>query len=121
MTITVLKAKFPKCKPKEVMYRNYKHFDEDSFKKELRQCLGKNRKTYMQFEEIFLKVLEKYAPIKKKIIRGNHAPYMNRTLRKSIMRRTQLQNKYYKSRNKEDLISFRKHRNFVSRLYKKQN
>ena len=58
--------------------------------------------------------------MKTKIIRGNHAPYMNTTLRKAIMKRTQLQNHYYKSKNSEDFITFKKQRNFISRLYKKQ-
>ena len=78
------------------------------------------RKTYTEFEEAFITVLEKHAPLTNKIIRGNHAPYMNRTLRKAMMRRTQLQNKYYNSRKCEDLTAFKRQRNFVSRLYKKQ-
>ena len=45
---------------------------------------------------------------------------MNTTLRKAIMKRTQLQNHYYKSKNSEDFRTFKKQRNFVSRLYKKQ-
>ena len=56
----------------------------------------------------------------KKVIRGNHAPYMNTTLRKAIMRRTQLQNKFYKSKKHYDFIAFKKQRNYVSRLCKKQ-
>ncbi len=36
------------------------------------------------------------------------------------MKRTQLQNKYEKSKASLDLNAFRKHRNYVSRLYKKQ-
>ena len=120
MTITVMKTKFNKSKPKEITYRNYKHFNENYFKNELKQCLGATNIKYIEFEEIFLNVLEKFAPIKKKIIRGNHAPYMNKILRKATMRRTQLQNIYYKSKSNEDLVTFKKQRNFVSRLYKKQ-
>ena len=37
MVVTVLKTKFPKSKPKEVYYRNYKHFDEKIFKAELKK------------------------------------------------------------------------------------
>ena len=82
--------------------------------------MGNSNNTYAEFEDIFLSVLEKHAPIKKKIIRGNHVPYMNKTLRKAMMRRTQLQNKYYKTKTDEDLKSFKKQRNFVSHLYKKR-
>ena len=58
--------------------------------------------------------------MKKKIIRGNHAPYMNKTLRKAMMRRTQLRNKYYATKKEEHLNAYKKQRHFVSRLYKKE-
>ena len=120
MSVTVLKTKFPKSHPKEVTYRNYKHFDEIAFRNDLRNAMKNSDKKYAEFEEIFLNTLEKHAPIKTKIIRGNHAPYMNKTLRKAMMKRTQLQNKYYRSRTVTDLKAFKTQRNFVSRLYKKQ-
>ena len=37
-----------------------------------------------------------------------------------MMKRTQLQNKFYKTKSHGDLKAFKKHRNYVSRLYKKQ-
>ena len=123
MAVTVMKTKFAKLQPKEVTYRNYKGFDENLFKKDLRNELskiGQSGHDYDCFEDVFLKVLEKHAPLKKKIIRGNHAPYMNTALRKAIMKRTRLQNKFYKSKQKDDLTAFKKQRNYVSRLYKKQ-
>ena len=123
MTITVMKTKFKKLDPKEITYRNYKDFDELVFKDDLRAELESYQQSNQRceiFEDVFLRVLNKHAPLKKKIIRGNHAPYMNTVLRKAIMRRTHLQNKYYKSKNIDDLNNFKKQRNYVSRLYKKQ-
>ena len=35
---------------------------------------------YETFEEEFLKVLNNHAPLKKKFIRANHAPYITKTL-----------------------------------------
>ena len=35
MVVTVLKYTFSKSKPKEILYRNNKNFDQDSFKTEL--------------------------------------------------------------------------------------
>ena len=34
------------------------------------------------FEELFLKVLGKHAPVKKKVVRANHANYISKPLRK---------------------------------------
>ena len=56
--------------------------------------------------------MQKHAPLKSKLIKGNHAPY------KSMMRRYQLE-KYYKSKSPTDKKSYKKQKNFVSRLYKK--
>ena len=95
-----MKTKFEKLKPKEVTYRNYKNFEDEAFKSDLSKELRNNiqsGKNYEIFEDIFLRVLDRHAPLKTKIIRGNHAQYMNTTLRKAIMKRTRLQNKFFKS------------------------
>ena len=61
---------------------------------------------YKTFEEIFLMVLNKHATLKKKTIRGNNAPYMTKTLRKAIMRISELQTKYFKNGTIENLKTF---------------
>ena len=61
-----------------------------------------------------------HAPLKKKFIRANHAPYMTKVLRKAIMRRSQLQTRYFRTKNPIDYDLFKKQRNFVSRMYKKE-
>ena len=52
-------------------------------------------------------------------MRANHAPYMTKTLRKAIMRRSQLQTKYFKNKSENNYLAFKKQRNFCSKLYKK--
>lgn len=69
MIITVLKTSFKKCEPKKVSYRNYKNFDQTAFKEELKKLLVVNRTyDYKTFEEVFLLVLKKHAPVKSKIV-----------------------------------------------------
>ena len=41
-------------------------------------------------------VLDKHAPLKKKIFRGNKAPFMTKELSKAIMNKSKLQNTYTK-------------------------
>ena len=65
-------------------------------------------------------MLSAHAPIKKKVVRANHMPYMTKQLRKAIMRRSALENKYYKSKCLEDKEIFRKQRNYCNRLYQKE-
>ena len=45
---------------------------------------------------------------------------MTKTLRKAIMRRSQLQTKYFKNKSQKDYLAFKKPRNFCSKLYKKE-
>ena len=43
-------------------------------------------------------VLNRHAPLKKKILRANHSSYMSKTLRKTIVRRSYLEKKYFKKK-----------------------
>ena len=67
-----------------------------------------------------MSVLDEHAPVKQKTIRANHAPYMTKALRKAIMKRSELRTKYYKNPTDFNLQKFKKHRNFCSKLYKKE-
>ena len=53
-----------------------------------------------------------HAPIKRKLIRANHVPDMTKALRKAIMKRSELENKYVKNKTNENLKSYKKQRNF---------
>ena len=75
MVLTVLKSSFKKCEPKVISYRDYNNFNEAVFKEELRIIMSANRiYKYKTFEENFVMVLNKQAPLKKKTIRGNNVP-----------------------------------------------
>ena len=41
--------------------------------------------------------MEKHAPLKKKMVRGNHAPFIAKDLRKAIYTRSKLRNKFIKN------------------------
>ena len=53
-------------------------------------------------------------------VQANHAPYMTKVLPKAIMRRSALENKYYKVSSAENKRLYRKQRNYCSKLYKKE-
>ena len=89
MKVTVMKQYFPKQTPVLIKYRNFKTIDKFAFLQELRQnltMLGETI-TYDQFENIFIKQLDKHAPMKEKYVRANNEPFMNKTLSKAIMNR----------------------------------
>ena len=121
LVTTMFKSDFQRLPPKIVSYRDYKNFNTDNFKNDLRENLSSNRVyEYGVFEKIFLSVLDEHAPVKQKTIRANHAPYMTKTLRKAIMKRSELRTKYYKNPTDFNFQKFKKHKNFCSKLYKKE-
>ena len=99
LVLSVFKIAFPKSKPKKIAYKNFKNFSEENFNQELRINLGERCvKNYASFENVFLDTLNKHAPLKKKVIRANHAPYVTKSLRKAIIKRSNLQKIYFKKR-----------------------
>ena len=107
--LPVFKTTFSKSKTKEIIYRNFKKFNEEHFNQELRGKLSTEMvDNYSSFENVFIDVLNRHAPIKKKVIRANHAPYVTKALRKAIMKRCQLENIYFKKRTQESLKKYKK-------------
>ena len=107
--------------PKEIIYRGFKKFSEETFNQELSLKLINQRvSNYSSVENIFSDTLNHHSPVKKKLLRANHGPYVTKTLRKAIMRRSNLQTKYFKTRTPESLKKYRRQKNYCSRLYKKE-
>ena len=121
MTITMFKSKFKKAKPNIITYRDYKNFDRDLFRKQLSERFSVHDEIqYKCFDEIYINILDRHAPIKTKYVRANDGPFMNKTLKKAIMKRTNLRKKYLKSTTEKSKNAYRKQRNFCVKLFKKE-
>ena len=120
LVLTVMRTTFPKAKPKIIEYRDYKRLNIDNFEYQLKNSIVHENLQYARFEKTFLEVLEEHAPIKKKIVRANDKPYMTKALRKAMMRRTFLKNKFYKNPNEESKATYKKQKNFTDRLLRKE-
>ena len=46
------------------------------------------------FQQIVMNLLDVFVPIKRKYIRANDGPYMNKELRKAVMHRSRLKNNF---------------------------
>ena len=53
---------------------------------------------YSRFEEFFLKTLNNVAPVKIKILRYNHNPFMSKSLKEAIMILLKLKNRLKKKK-----------------------
>ena len=123
MIVTVLKTTFPKQGPTVINNRNYNKYNENVFKSDLQQELQKidpSGLNYSSFETAFDRVLDEHAPIKKRNVRANDKPFMTRALRKAIMLRSRLRNKYNEDQTAENWNKFRKQRNSCVKLFRKE-
>ena len=124
MTISVLKVFHNKRPPIVKRYRCYRNFDMNTFRNKLRYNLdiynGNTIMGYDEFIEIFMTLLNKDAPMKKKVIRGNNAPFMSKPLSKEIMHRSKLKNKFNKIPTEENRNLYKKQRNICVNLLRKE-
>ena len=87
---------------------DFSKFVKENFCEALRAELKKKKvKSYEPFENLYLRVLNIHAPVNKKIIRANQKPYVSKQLRKA-MRRSYLENKFYKNRSAKNRIAHKK-------------
>ena len=100
MTLTQIKLTYNKLPPKTITYRDFKSFNKDAFEEELKFALqaANIQPTYANFLSISSRTLDNHVLIKKRKVRGNQVPFMNKALRKTIMRRSNLLNKFVNNR-----------------------
>ena len=121
LVISVFKTTKVNSKPKELHYRDFKNYNTLCFNDHLTRSYANDTSlSYGSFERNFMNVLEQHAPMKKKLVRANHAPYVTKTLRKAIMKRSNLETVYRKKKTEQALINYKEQKNFCSRLYKKE-
>ena len=112
-----------KTEPRVINYKDYKHFNKGKFRDDL---LSEISNSYLEFDnnsfDEFFKMcrstLDQHAPRKQKYARGNHMPFMNKTLSKEIMKRTKLRNKFLKERTDESKKRYTLQRNHCVSLLK---
>ena len=76
MTITVLKRYFKKKPPITITYRDLKFFDPSKFRKDIRNQLEQIGELDIDdFKHVFTNTWNVHAPVKKKIVRANNAPF----------------------------------------------
>jgi len=124
LVYTMLKSIYTKPPPKLVSYRCYKNFSETNYIQDLNLEFAKYYTLNLELnieviEHVLKTVLDIHAPLKSKYIRGNEKPHMNRSLKRAIMKRTRLWNKYRKTKNSSDLNAYRVQRNIITKMNKK--
>ena len=108
LIFSMMKTKLALEEPKRLVYHNFKSFNGDYIVEDLSSQFDLNNKDNAVFEDNFIYVLNKHAPKKTKILRGNHKPHVSITLRLAIIKRSRLKNKFNKTQLPSDKQSYKK-------------
>ena len=107
MIVTFMKTTFEKLKPRVTYFRKWNEFCNKKFRTQLLTKLSlenfnSSSNGINKFLEICINTLDMFAPHKKKDLRGNNMPFMNKNLIYAHRKWTCLRNKFLK--NKQRLI-----------------
>ena len=124
MTVTVVKTTFKKFEPRIIRYRDYKNFQNGQYRDvltpKLSNIVSKNNSVRLnELLSIDMDTLDRYAPCKQKYTRGNHLPFLNKTISKEIMKRNRFRNQFIKNRTDENKSRYIKQRNYCVSLLRK--
>ena len=122
LTFTGLKSYFEELNPKELVYRDFKNSSNQQFRTELVKELNENNFGASQFElfqTIPLGLLNKLAPSKKKTLRNNQSFFITKEVRKTIITRSRLRNKFLKTKSEECKQAYNKQRNLCMTMARK--
>ena len=119
LVVTVMKTTFKKSNPKMITYRSYKSFSNDRFREALQQIECNENNCYSRFGNFISscnRILDEHAPQNKRYLRGNQSPFINKTLVKAIMIRS---NVFLKNKTEENRSNYSKQRNLSVTLLRK--
>ncbi len=120
----VLKVDLPRTTSRKVTYRSFKHFDHVAFGNDLRQApfqVGEvlDIDDHMAFfQDLFLTVLNKHAPLKTKVIRTRQVPHMTKEWKSAIYRRNMAYNTFMSNKSDNNWEAYRQLRNQCVKLSK---
>ena len=117
-----MKTTYKKSQPKIINNRSYKYFNTESFGEELIKIKANGNNcnaSFKNFTSSCSVILNKHARQKKKYVRGNQSPFMNKMLSKAIMQRSKLRNLFLKKRTEENRNNYVKQRNLCVTLLQK--
>ena len=121
MVSTMTRTHVKKLPPKTIKFRSFKNFSEENFIHDIKS-ITENRDFTGEIEPFenlaidFLNVIDRHAPLKTKIVRGNDAPFMTSELRREIRHRSKLAKIARTEKSPQSILAFHKQRNKCNRL-----
>ena len=103
MVMAALKVYFKIKGSSVIQYCDYKNFSNSKFRNDVLNEMIRFKIEISRldiFVNTVIKVLRENAPVKKRYARENEAPFMNKVLKKTIMKRSQLRDVFLKKKKK---------------------
>ena len=101
-----------KLKAKIFSYRDTKNINWDQYKQDISQIpmneINRFDNKFTGFTTLFQSIVDRHAPIKRKTVRGNNKPFMNKELCKAIKNKSRIRNKYNKWKSRENYLEYQK-------------
>ena len=123
MIVATIRMYMPKPKPMTITYRSFKTFNPELFKKDLGfvpfdicDTFDDPSDALWAQNKLLVEVLNEHAPIKSQTVRANKPAFMNRSLRKSIMDKTRLRNRFRRTHLKSDWEKYKAQRNKTTKI-----
>ena len=110
---------FQKCKPHVITYRNNKNYDNNVFRSKIQSFYSLNETDLGLLKESVFGIFNKYAPIRKKYLRADEAPFITKELYNVIMRRSRYRNKFLKDKSRTGRENYKIQRNLCKELLRK--
>ena len=125
MTLTVMKVFYKKQKTNIVTYRNHKHFFNEAFMLDVKNSIiqmasENNDLEFDRLKTALDEAIQRHAPIKKRYVRANQAPFMNKKINKEIMKRSRLRNNFLNTKSDIDRKAYNKQRNLCVSLIRSE-
>ena len=109
------------------MYRNYKHFSNEAFMLDVKNSIiqmtsENNDLEFDRFKTALDEAIQRHAPIKKRYVRANQAPFINKKINKEIMKRSRLRikHKFLNTESDVDRKAYIKQRNLCVSLIRSE-
>ena len=118
---TMSRAHVTRLNPIKIHYRSYKSFNPFVFIDEIKNMAneelnGNADEMYDNFVTKFDHILSKHAPVKSKLLRGNHKPFITVDQSKAIKTRSRLKTKFIKNKTDENWQAYKRQRNKCTSL-----
>ena len=118
IVVICFKNTYKRLQPINIQYRSYKNFHRDAFLSNLQavpfegaHSSPNSELAYEKFKMLYNEVVDKHAPLKYRVLRGNQAPFMTKDLSKKIMIRSRLRNKFTEHKTTQHWNAYKAQRN----------